>query len=81
MVLTNKLLPSKKKQINLFNVNLFTYKRDQQWFYQINWFISDINIPGKKKVTERKRKLNNWRQDKNYRKIKSEIINQLFESK
>ena len=34
-----------------------------------------------KKVTERKRKLNNWRQDKNYRKIKSEIINQLFESK
>lgn len=49
MVLTNKLLPSKKKQINLFNVNLFTYKRDQQWFYQINWFISDINIPGKKK--------------------------------
>lgn len=49
MVLTNKLLPSQKKQINLFNVNLFTYKRDQQWFYQINWFISDINIPGKKK--------------------------------
>lgn len=66
MILTNKLIYLKVRSTVIL-LNKLIYFRYKY-------------IRGKK-VTERKRKLNNWRQDKNYHKIKSEIINQLFEYK